>query len=215
MTAETLDKLKKFSSDLDLFLTTHETQDVVLSDGAIIPSYRKFAKEKSLKNARKWNADYTYDAGDVVSDNEKLYLALKNTREPLSNRTDWRFIVNASGMQGTGLSAFCSYDTLTNEITTSRNILSVVRPSTDEIHIIVDNAIRAGANKKLMWAFSYESIYMDENLANIPNENQPSSFYSIYGRCFYNNDNTIKILLNLSIAKHQPILNFIFVKTED
>ena len=48
------------------------------------------------------NQNDTYNAGDVVTTYQGLYLALKRTREPVSNKNDWAFMLGVQTSGGAG-----------------------------------------------------------------------------------------------------------------
>jgi len=201
-------KTEKLVSDLERFFYSGDTS-ITLSDGLIVNSYQKFTKSELTKTGKQWLSTNFYNQGDIVTDDNSVYIAKQDTNENINNLAHWSKIKTADSKIGRGLTGYVAFDMSINMIMQSQNVQSVLVVSDDELHIIVDDNIRAGANTPLMYGFSFEAINIDDSLiqANLINNKD----YAVVGKCIENNDNTLKIKINIHEVKYKPIINIMFL----
>lgn len=201
-------KTEKLVSDLEKFFYSDDTS-IALSDGLIVDSYQKFAKKELTKTGKQWLSTNFYNQGDIVTDDNFVYVAKQDTNENINNLAHWSKIKTADSKIGRGLAGFVAFDMSVNMIMQSQNVQSVLVVSDDELHVIVDDNIRAGANTPLIFGFSFEAINIDDSLIQVNLIHNKD--YAVVGKCIENNDNTLKIKINIHEIKYKPIINIMFL----
>lgn len=186
------------------------TDNVTLSDGFEMESYRKFVINELTRTGNTWVSDKLYLEDDMLTYNNKLYVAIANNinMQPDLNVLKWSEIKKEGSSSGFGLNGFVSFEVTEGTIISSENVDSVTKISETEYQIIVSDLIRKGAGNRLIWAFSYESLDIDESLIRY---NSPYKYF-IKGKCSVNSDNTLRINLNTdSTLEFSPIINLVFM----
>lgn len=208
------EKLENFLNDFDLFKNGAINSDITLSDLTVLPSYRKFVINEIDRAGKSWNSTKTYLIDDLITINEKLFVAKTNNlnKNPETSSLDWKEIKKEGTSAGYGLRGYITFETTGPEIIDSKNIVSLTKNSYTEYTIIVNDIIRAGANNKMCYAFSYSSLDLaTADIVVVSTEPDSSFRYFLYGRTAENIDNTLKIVISADKAKFNPIIHIVFL----
>ena len=208
------EKLENFLNDFDLFKNGAINSDITLSDLTVLPSYRKFVINEIDRAGKAWSSTKTFLIDDLTTINEKLFVAKTNNlnKNPETSSLDWKEIKKEGTSAGYGLRGYITFEITGPQIIDSKNIVSLTKNSDTEFTIIVNDIIRAGANNKMCYAFSYSSLDLaTADIVVVSNEPDSSFRYFLYGRTAENIDNTLRIVVSADKAKFNPIIHIVFL----
>jgi hypothetical protein len=203
-----------FINDYNAFIQGGPTANVTLSDGFVMPSYQKYMLSQIVSNAATWTAATTYIIDDMISWNGALYVSLTNNvgKQPDVSTIDWKLISFTGTKSGRGIIGFVSFQLKSGNIITSKNVLAVNVLNSNEFSVVVNDSIRAGAGKKLVYAISYDSVEISSwsRIAGASIYTDLHYDYFISGRTELNLDNTIQILINGAYVNWNSRIDIIF-----
>lgn len=158
--------IQNLAGDVSTFLNGGVNNDVTLSDGVIIPSYRKYVISDLTRTGNNVQAR-VYFVDDIITYQYETYVCIKdcsisNVISPL-NPLEWRKIGNFASIEGTGFDAFLSFDLQKQKVIASANIESVIVnfEDTNLIQVKISKSV-SGANKM--------GVIFTSDVTNIPNE---------------------------------------------
>ena len=160
--------IELLAADIDIFLKGGINNDVVISGGKTLPSYRKYVISDLTRTGNNVQAR-TYFIDDVITYNQETYVCIKdnvitNVNNQLSP-TDWQKVGNFSVVSGVGFDAYLSYDMRERKIISSANVASVIVSNQDSnvFSVKLTKEVPAGLNKLgVIFSVDVSSIPSDE-----------------------------------------------------
>lgn len=163
------DKLENVINDYNEFIYGADTADVTLSDGFVMPSYQKFAKDSLGRTGNLWVSTTDYLNGDIITKNNRLFIAEISSKgqDPETVIAPgaisyWKEVKkeDLSPVEGKGISGFVTFIPASLAIIGSRNVDSVTISTTSGgFEIKLNSSIQKAG--KILFTYGYDSTHLD------------------------------------------------------
>lgn len=200
-------QLENLITDFNTFINGAENANVTLSDGAILPSYRKYAISDLTRTGNALQ-NRLYFKGDIISKGTDIYVCLNDIQVSglVLNMLYWKKIGNFDVVSGNGISAYLEYDYASNSILNSRNVVSAIVSTIDSSLITITLQDSIPVEEKIVCVASADIRNISYSLIDNPTISTNSTSTTILnsnvltkqlsGRIISNTGNQIQVGIN-------------------